>query len=72
MKVIMIIIPKHLVTNSLLFLFCPLLETKGNQILSKLVVWLQVGGLVTRNILVILITASSVLLQRHTEFNRLL
>ena len=40
MKMIVTIIPTNLVTNSLLSLFCPFIETKiKNQVLSKLVVW---------------------------------
>ena len=40
MKMIVTIISSNLVTNSLLPLFCPFIETKNkNQVLSKLVVW---------------------------------
>ena len=40
MKITVTIIPTNLVTNSLLSLSCPLVETKNkNQVLSKLVVW---------------------------------
>ena len=40
MKIIVIIIPTNLDANSLLYLFCSVLETKKkNQILSKPVVW---------------------------------
>ena len=40
MKIIVTIIPSSLVTNSILPLSCPFVETKNkNQILSKLVVW---------------------------------
>ena len=40
LKMTVTIIPTNLVTNSLLSLFCPFMETKNkNQILSKVVVW---------------------------------
>ena len=40
MKVVATIIPTDLVTNSLLYSFCPFLQTKNkNLVFSKLVVW---------------------------------
>ena len=66
MKIIVSIIPADLVTNSLLSYFCPFLQTKSKyQVFSKLVVWLQ-------EIFCFLFIASRALLQRHTEFNRIL
>ena len=42
MKIIVTIVPTNLVKNSLLFFFCPLVETKKkNETSSKLVVWQQ-------------------------------
>ena len=40
MRIIVAIIPTELVTNSLLYFFCPFLKTKNkNPVFSKLVVW---------------------------------
>ena len=40
-KLLLNVIPTNLVRNSLLSLFCHFIETKNNQIFSKLVVWWQ-------------------------------
>ena len=62
MKIIVTIIPTNLVTNSLLFLFCPFIETKNkNQVFSKLVVWQQ-------GIVCFLFISSRALLQRYAKF----
>ena len=45
MKIIVIVIPTDLVTNLLLFSFCPFLQTKKQEMGIH-----QVDGLVTRNI----------------------
>ena len=40
MKIIVTITPANLVTNLLLFLFCPLAKTKNkNQVFTTLVIW---------------------------------
>ena len=66
MKIIVTIIPANLATNSLLSLFCLFVETNNkNQIFTKLVIW-------QREIFYFLFIASSALLQRYAEFNRLL
>ena len=66
MKIILTMIPTDLVTNLLLFSFCPFLKTKNkNQVLSKLVIW-------QREIFLFLFITTRVLLQIHIEFNKVL
>ena len=59
------LIPIKLVTNWLLFHFCPFVWIKNNNFFWKLVVW-------WRKIFVFSLKASRTLLQRHVEFNKLL
>ena len=63
----MTIIPTDLVTNSVLSFFLSFLTNQKQESGFQ-----QVGGLVTRNISVVLYIASYALLQSHDEFHRLL
>ena len=65
MKIIVTIILTNLVTNSLLSLFCPFVETKTkNQIFSKIVAC-------NKTYFCFLFLASRALLQRYAKFNKL-
>ena len=66
MKIVVIIIPTDLVTNSLLSSFCPYLQPKKQESGFE-----QVGGLVTKNICFLFIVSRAIL-ESHTEFNKLL
>ena len=67
MKIFVNIFPTNLVANSFLFPFCLLLETKKEKSDFQ-----QVDALVAIYISVFLFIVCHSLLQRHTDFNRLL